>query len=85
MHMLSRNDLNSAELETVRVSRNRKTVITADGEVQTNEEATVYFEDLDLLKTVQLLEDTLQSYRLENSPKITNSPTSGPVVNNHLL
>ena len=35
MHMLSRKDLFSAELETVRVSRNRTTVITVNGEVQT--------------------------------------------------
>ena len=31
----------TAELDTVRVSRSPTTVITADGEVQTNEEATV--------------------------------------------
>ena len=53
--MLSRKDLNSAELETVRVSRNTTTVITASEEVQTNEDAT---RDLDLFLTVQLLEDT---------------------------
>ena len=59
MHMLSRRDLNSAELDTVRVSRNPTTVITANGEVQMNEEATVYFYDLDLFVTVQILDDTL--------------------------
>ena len=32
--MLSRKDLNSVELETVRVSRNPSTVITANEEVQ---------------------------------------------------
>ena len=42
MHMLSRKDLNSAELETVRVSKSPTTVVTANGEVQTKEEATVY-------------------------------------------
>ena len=56
MHMLSRKDLNSAELETVRASP--ATVITANGEVQTNKEATVYVYDLDLFVTVQILEDT---------------------------
>ena len=54
-NMLSRKDFNSAELETVRVSRNTTTFITASGEVQTNEDAT---RDLDLFLTVQLLEDT---------------------------
>ena len=40
MHMISKKDLNSAELETVTTSRSPTTVITATGEVQTNEEAT---------------------------------------------
>ena len=35
MHMLSRKDLFSAELEIVRVSQNPTTVVTANGEVQT--------------------------------------------------
>ena len=58
MHMLSRKDLNSAELETVRVSRNHTTIIKANGEVQTHEEATVYMQDLELFVTVQILKDT---------------------------
>ena len=47
MHMISKKDLNSAELETVTTSRSAMTVITAKGEVQTNEEATVYVRELD--------------------------------------
>ena len=47
MPMLNKNDLNSVGLDTIRVSRNPTTVSTANGEVQTNEEATVYFYDLD--------------------------------------
>ena len=35
MHMLSRKDLNSAEVDNVRVSRNSTAVITANGEVLT--------------------------------------------------
>ena len=50
--------LNDAELETVKVSKNRTTVVTANGEVQTKEEATVYVEELDLFVTAKLLEDT---------------------------
>ena len=42
MHMVSKKDLNSAELETMRTSRNPTTLMTANGEVQTREEATVY-------------------------------------------
>ena len=48
MHMISKKDLNSAELETVTTSRSPMTVITANGEVQTNEEATVYVRELDI-------------------------------------
>ena len=58
MHMLIRKDLNLAELDTIRVSRNPTTVITANGEVQTNEEAQVFVYDLDLFVTVQILADT---------------------------
>ena len=36
MHMISKRDLNSAELETVTTSRSRMTVFTANGEMQTN-------------------------------------------------
>ena len=40
------------------MSRNPSTVMTANGEVQTRKEATVYFEELDLLVTVMPLEET---------------------------
>ena len=58
MHMITKKDLNSAELETVTTSRNPMTVITANDEVQTNEEATVYVRGLDIFLTMKLLEDT---------------------------
>ena len=57
MHMLSRKDLNSAELKTVRVSKNPTTVVAANGEAHTKDEATVYVRALDLFVTVKLLED----------------------------
>ena len=44
--MLSRKDLNSAELETVRVSKSPTTVVAASGQVRTNDEATVYVKKL---------------------------------------
>ena len=56
--LVSKKDLNSAELETMRISRNLTTVMTANGEVQTREEATVYVKELDLFVTVMLLEET---------------------------
>ena len=58
MHMLSKKDCSSDELDTLRRSRNPTTVVTANGEVQTNEVAQVYVHDLDLFVTVQLLEET---------------------------
>ena len=58
MHMVSKRDLNSAELETMRISKNPTTVMTANGEVQTREEATVYVKEFDLFVTVMLLEGT---------------------------
>ena len=37
MHMVSKGDLNSSELENMRISRSPTTVMTANGEVQTRE------------------------------------------------
>ena len=42
MHMLNKKDLSSDELDTLRKSRNPTTISTANGEVQTNEEAQVF-------------------------------------------
>ena len=58
--MLSKMDLSSDEVVTLRRSRNPTTVVTACGEVQTNEEAKVFrSRSLALFVTVQLLDDTL--------------------------
>ena len=58
MHMVNKRDLNSAELETMRTSKSPTTVMTANGEVQTREEATVDAKELDLFVKVMLLEET---------------------------
>ena len=58
MQMVSKKDLNSAELETMRITRSPTTVMTANGEVQTREEATENVKELDLFVTVMLLEET---------------------------
>ena len=58
MHMISRKDLNSAELETLTTSRSPTTVRTAKGEVQTHEEATVYVKELGIFLTMKILENT---------------------------
>ena len=58
MHMISRKDLNSVELDTVTTSRCPTTVITANGEVQTHDEATVYVKELEIFLTMNVLENT---------------------------
>ena len=58
MHRISKKDLNFAELETVTTSRSPMTVITANGEVQTNEEAIVYVKESDIFLTMKVLENT---------------------------
>ena len=58
MHMLSKKDLSSDQMDTLRRSGNPTTVVTANGEVHTHEEAQVYVQDLDLFVTVHLLEET---------------------------
>ena len=45
MHMFNKRDLKSVELETMRTSRSPATVMTANGEVQTREETTVYVKE----------------------------------------
>ena len=57
-------DLNSAELETVTTSRSSTTVITANGEVQTHEEATVYVKELGIFLTKNVLEDASSVFSL---------------------
>ena len=58
MHMISKKDLNSAELVTLTTSKSPTTVITANGEVQTHEEATVHVKELDIFLTKKVFEDT---------------------------
>ena len=54
MHVVRKRYLNFAELETMRILKN-PTVMRANGEVQTREEATVYVKELDLFVTVMPL------------------------------
>ena len=58
MHMISRKDLNDAEMDTLTKSRSPTIVITANGEVQTHEEATVYVRELGIFLTLKVLENT---------------------------
>ena len=58
MHMISKKDLNDAEMDTLTKSCSPPIVITANGEVQTHEEATVYVKELDIFLTLKVLEST---------------------------
>ena len=79
MHMVRKKDLNCAELETIKTSWSPTTVMTANGEVQTREEATV-----DLFVKVMFLEETPAFLRLGNSVRIMGTQTTGPAVRNHI-
>ena len=58
MHMVSKKDLNKAELDTVRISKNPTVVMTASGEVPAKEEATENVHELNMFVAVLLLENT---------------------------
>ena len=58
MHMISKKDLSDAEMDTLTISCSPTIVITANGEVQTHEEATVYVKELDIFLTLKVLENT---------------------------
>ena len=58
MHMISKKDLSDAEINTLTKSCSPTMVITANGEVQTHEEAIVYVKELDIFLTMKVLENT---------------------------
>ena len=58
IHKMSQMELSPEELETANLPRLPTTVITANGSLDTTEEATVYVRDLDMFVAVQLLENT---------------------------
>ena len=58
MHMISKKDLSDAEMDTLTKSCSPMIVITANGEVQTHEEATVCVKELDIFLTMKVLENT---------------------------
>ena len=58
MHMISKKDLSNAEMDILTKSCSPTIVITANGEVQTHEEAIVYVKELDIFLTMKVLENT---------------------------
>ena len=58
MHMISKKGLSDTELDTLTKSCSPTIVITANGEVQTREEATVYVKESDIFLTMKVLDNT---------------------------
>ena len=58
MHTISKKDLSDAEMDTLTKSCSPTIVITANGEVQTHEEAIVYVKELDIFLTMKVLDNT---------------------------
>ena len=58
MHMISKKDLSKAEMDTLTKSCSPTIVTTANGEVQTQEEAIVYVKELDIFLTMKVPENT---------------------------
>ena len=58
MHMISKEDLSNAEMDTFTKSCSPTIVITTNGEVQTHEEAIVYVKELDIFLTLTVLDNT---------------------------
>ena len=58
MHMISKKDLSDAEIDTLTKSCSPTIVMTANGEVQTHEDATVHVKELGIFLTMKVLEDT---------------------------
>ena len=83
MHMISKKDLNDAEMDTLTKSCSPTIVITANGEVQTHEEATLYVKELDIFLTMKVLESQ-QYCRSESFAMKTDILMNGSMVKNHI-
>ena len=55
---MRKKDLSDAEMDTLTKSCSPTIVITANGEVETHEEATLYVKELDIFLTMKVLENT---------------------------
>ena len=58
MHMISQKDLCKAEMDTLTKTCSPTIVITANGEVQTHEEAILYVTEMGIFLTMKVLENT---------------------------
>ena len=84
MHMTSKKDLNDAEMDTLTKSCSTTIVITANGEVQTHEEATVYVKEFDTFLKMKVLETRQQYCRSESFAMKKDILMNGSMVKNHI-
>ena len=63
IHMMKKKDLSEAEKDTLTKSCSPTIVISANGQVQTNEETTVYVKELDIFLTMKSSKIRQQYYR----------------------
>ena len=77
MHMISKKDLSDAAMDTLTKSCSSTIVMTANGEVQTHEEAIVYVKELDIFLTMKVLD------RSESLAMNTDTLMNGSTVKNH--
>ena len=83
MHMISKKDLSDADIDTLTKSCSSTTVITANGEVLTHEEAIVYIKELGIFLT-KSSKTRQQYYRSESFSMKTGILTNGSMVKNHI-
>ena len=84
MQMISKKDLISVEMDTLTKSCRPTIVITANGEVQTQEEVTVYVKELDRFLTLTVLENTPAALSLGMLCDEKYILMSGSTVKNHI-
>ena len=84
MHMISKKYLNSTEMDTLTKSCSPTIVITANGEVRTHEEATVYVKDLDIFLTVKVLDNMPAVLSLGKLCDERDILMNGSTVKNHI-
>ena len=84
MHMISKKDLSEAEMDTLTKSCSPTILMTANGEVQTHEEATVYVKELGIFFTMKVSITHQQYHRSESFSMKTGIPRNGSMVKNHI-
>ena len=82
--MISKKNLISAEMDTLTKSCSPTIVITANGEVQTHEEAIVYVKELDFSWLWKSSITRQQYCRSESFAMKTDIPANGSMVKNHI-